>query len=241
MEDSHLKELLRESVLPVILQNGLSAHRLSMRIFRRYKIVSLLCGNRKSLLDTLDLSCGFMRLFRTSDERIAAEQLCDLADEYDYIFCHNEALLYEYIEEYDPALFARIQALVKAGKWHIMGGWYVQPDCNIPSGEGFVRQIESGLTYFKEKFNISEIHGGIRQKGIVLDEIMKRHNLKANEVLYIGDDINDIAAMELVKYRIAPKNVNPVLTFKVQNLQITEAYGGNGAIREIADILSGNL
>ena len=97
------------------------------------------------------------------------------------------------------------------------------------------------LNYFKEKFNISEIHGGIRQKGIVLDEIMKRHNLKANEVLYIGDDINDIAAMELVKYRIAPKNVNPVLTFKVQNLQITEAYGGNGAIREIADILSGNL
>ncbi|MBE7085670.1 MAG: hypothetical protein E7366_00760 [Clostridiales bacterium] len=77
---------------------------------------------------------------------------CELADEYDYIFCHNEALLYEYIEEYDPALFARIKALVEAGKWHIMGGWYVQPDCNVPSGEGFVRQIESGLTYFKEKF-----------------------------------------------------------------------------------------
>ena len=76
----------------------------------------------------------------------------ELADEYDYIFCHNEALLYEYIEEYDPKLFKRIQELVKAGKWHIMGGWYVQPDCNVPSGEGFVRQIESGLTYFKEKF-----------------------------------------------------------------------------------------
>ena len=77
----------------------------------------------------------------------------ELADEYDYIFCHNEALLYEYIEEYDPKLFKRIEELVKAGKWHIMGGWYVQPDCNIPSGEGFVRQIESGLTYFKKKFN----------------------------------------------------------------------------------------
>ncbi|MBR2321030.1 MAG: hypothetical protein IKA57_02720 [Clostridia bacterium] len=76
----------------------------------------------------------------------------DIAEEYDYIFCHNEALLYEYVEKYDPVLFARIQELVKCGKWHIMGGWYVQPDCNIPSGEGFVRQIESGLTYFKEKF-----------------------------------------------------------------------------------------
>ena len=77
----------------------------------------------------------------------------ELADEYDYIFCHNEALLYEYIEEFDPALFARIQALVKKGKWHIMGGWYVQPDCNVPGGEGFVRQIETGLKYFKEKFD----------------------------------------------------------------------------------------
>ena len=77
----------------------------------------------------------------------------ELADEYDYIFCHNEALLYEWIEEHDPVLFVRIQELVKAGKWHIMGGWYVQPDCNVPSGEGFVRQIETGLNYFKEKFN----------------------------------------------------------------------------------------
>ena len=79
---------------------------------------------------------------------------CEIADEYDYIFCHNEALLYEFVETYDPALFERIKGLVKAGKWHIMGGWYVQPDCNIPSGEGFVRQIESGLSYFKEKFGI---------------------------------------------------------------------------------------
>ncbi len=79
---------------------------------------------------------------------------CEIADEYDYIFCHNEALLYEYVETYDPALFERIKGLVKAGKWHIMGGWYVQPDCNIPSGEGFVRQIESGLSYFKEKFGV---------------------------------------------------------------------------------------
>ena len=77
----------------------------------------------------------------------------ELAEEYDYIFCHNEALLYELIEEFDPALFARIQGLVKAGKWHIMGGWYVQPDCNVPGGEAFLRQIETGLKYFKEKFD----------------------------------------------------------------------------------------
>ena len=93
------------------------------------------------------------------------------------------------------------------------------------------------LNYFKDKFNIIEIHGGIRQKGIVLAEIMQKYNLKSNEVLYIGDDINDIEAMELVDYRLAPKNLNPILPFKVKNLQITENYGGCGAIREIADTL----
>ena len=95
------------------------------------------------------------------------------------------------------------------------------------------------LNYFKDKFNIEDIYGGIRQKGIVLDEIMKKYNLSRNEVLYIGDDINDISAMELVDYPIGPKNLNPILPFKVPNLQVTEAYGGNGAIREIADIISG--
>ncbi|MBQ8567403.1 MAG: alpha-mannosidase [Clostridia bacterium] len=77
-----------------------------------------------------------------------------LCDEFDYIFCHNEVTVYKYVEEYAPELFAKIQKLVKEGKWHIMGGWYLQPDCNMPSGESFVRQIREGERYFKEKFGV---------------------------------------------------------------------------------------
>jgi alpha-mannosidase len=77
-----------------------------------------------------------------------------LSGEYDYIFCHNEAILYEYIERYAPKLFQEIQALVKAGKWHIMGGWYLQPDCTVPSGEAFLRQISVGREFFDEKFSV---------------------------------------------------------------------------------------
>lgn len=76
----------------------------------------------------------------------------DLADEFDYIFCHNEAVLYDMIEKCDPPLFARIRALVKAGKWKIMGGWWLQPDVLFPSGEALVRQILLGRDYFYEKF-----------------------------------------------------------------------------------------
>lgn len=81
--------------------------------------------------------------------RIAA----DFCDDYDgFIFCHNEAILYEWIERHDPALFQRIQKLVAAGKWNIIGGWYLQPDCSMPSGEGIYRQIARGRRYFQEKF-----------------------------------------------------------------------------------------
>lgn len=81
-----------------------------------------------------------------------AVRLCEEFD--DFVFTHNEALLYQWVEEYEPDLFIRIQDLVKKKKWHIMGGWYVQPDCNMPSGESFVRQILIGRRYFKKKFGI---------------------------------------------------------------------------------------
>lgn len=71
-----------------------------------------------------------------------------------FIFNHNEVILYKWIEEYEPALFQRIQRLVVEGKWRIMGGWYLQPDCNMPSGESFVRQALVGRLYFKEKFGV---------------------------------------------------------------------------------------
>ncbi len=83
--------------------------------------------------------------------RVAA----DFCENYDgFIFCHNEAMLYEWVEKNDAALFERIRKLVKEGKWHIMGGWYIQPDCNIPSGESFVRQILAGKYYFIDKFGV---------------------------------------------------------------------------------------
>ena len=78
----------------------------------------------------------------------------DLAEDFDYIFCHGESLLYEEIENKAPALFKRIEKLVKEGKWVITGGWYLQPDCLLPSGESFVRQIVVGNDYFYRKFGV---------------------------------------------------------------------------------------
>ena len=72
----------------------------------------------------------------------------------DFVFCHNEAILYRWVEEYEPALFRRIRKLVRQGRWSILGGWYLQPDCNMPSGESFVRQVMFGKRYFRERFGV---------------------------------------------------------------------------------------
>lgn len=79
-----------------------------------------------------------------------AATFCDTYD--GFVFCHNEALLYQWIQEYSPDLFDQIKRLVNAGKWYIMGGWFLQPDCNLPSGESMLRQIITGRKYFKKYF-----------------------------------------------------------------------------------------
>lgn len=81
-----------------------------------------------------------------------AEAFCDEFPE--FVFCHNESLLYQWIEKYEPDLHERIKERIRAGQWFIMGGWVVQPDCNIPSGEAMVRQALRGKGYFKRTFGV---------------------------------------------------------------------------------------
>jgi alpha-mannosidase len=82
----------------------------------------------------------------------SASKLCEEFEE--FVFNHNEAVLYKWVEQFEPELFTKLQDLVSRKKWHIMGGWFVQPDCNIPNGESFVRQILIGKRYFKAKFGV---------------------------------------------------------------------------------------
>ena len=77
----------------------------------------------------------------------------DMIDDYpEFVFNHNESLLYEWVEEHEPALFEKIKRQVKEGRWKIVGGWFLQPDCNIPSGESIYRQVLRGRLYFYDKF-----------------------------------------------------------------------------------------
>lgn len=70
------------------------------------------------------------------------------------IFTRGEAVVYRWIEEMDPGLFERIRQLVRAGRWVIVNGWWLQPDCNLPGGEAFLRQALYGKRYFRDRFGV---------------------------------------------------------------------------------------
>ena len=70
----------------------------------------------------------------------------------EFRFVCSSASVYRWIEEFAPEMFKEVQKRVKEGRFVIVGGWYVQPDCNLPSGEGFARQALYSQRYFREKF-----------------------------------------------------------------------------------------
>lgn len=69
------------------------------------------------------------------------------------IYCHSTPALYQWIEKNRPDLFAAIKKQVKANRWEIVGGMWVEPELNIISGESLVRQVLYGQRYILEKFN----------------------------------------------------------------------------------------
>jgi alpha-mannosidase len=78
----------------------------------------------------------------------------DLQKKYpELIFNQTTALFYEWLEQENLNLFTRIQDRVKQNQWELTGGMWIEPDCNLPSGESLIRQIIYGKKYFLEKFN----------------------------------------------------------------------------------------
>src|ERR1700712_1503728 len=52
----------------------------------------------------------------------------------------SSSQFYEWVEASDPAMLDEIRQQVKAGRWNLVGGWWVEPDVNIPNGESLIRQ-----------------------------------------------------------------------------------------------------
>jgi YrbI family 3-deoxy-D-manno-octulosonate 8-phosphate phosphatase len=86
-----------------------------------------------------------------------------------------------------------------------------------------------------EKLKISELYLGAKEKHTLLNEILKKNNLKAENIAYIGDDVNDVEMMKLVGFTASPGDamidVRSIVDY------VCEHTGGNGAFREFAELI----
>ncbi len=93
---------------------------------------------------------GFFEI--TATFRSALDRMHDFPD---FKFTSACSAYYEWIEKTDPAMFEEIRQRVQEGRWSIVGGWFLQPDCNLPDGESFARHALIAQRYFKDKFGIT--------------------------------------------------------------------------------------
>ena len=78
-----------------------------------------------------------------------------LMDRYpEFKFMSSQPQLYQYVKEEQPEMFERIKRRVKEGRWEIDGAMWLEADCNLISGESFIRQIVQGKKFIKEEFGV---------------------------------------------------------------------------------------
>jgi len=138
------------------------------------------------------------------------------------------------------------------------GKLYHFPDAkgNMVETKGFDSQDGIGLTWMQWKgfrtgvisgreslatverarqLKINYVYQGHIEKIPILEEIMKDGNFKPDEIAYIGDDFTDIVIMHRVGLAVAVANARPEV--KQEAHYVTEASGGNGAVREVIELI----
>jgi len=71
-----------------------------------------------------------------------------------FCYSHSSSSHYRWAETADPLMFAEIRQRVREGRWEVLGGWPVEPDCNIPSTESFARHCLYGKRYCFDSLSV---------------------------------------------------------------------------------------
>jgi N-acylneuraminate cytidylyltransferase len=83
---------------------------------------------------------------------------------------------------------------------------------------------------------VQVIHGvGIHDKGRVMREVLEQKNIRAENVIYIGNDLNDLPCFEIAGWSVAVADAYPEVV-RAADFVLSKA-GGHGALRELCDLL----
>jgi len=91
---------------------------------------------------------------------------------------------------------------------------------------------------YASKMGIVDIYKGNKDKGTALRSFADKYGFLLSEVCFMGDDINDLPALELAGLSVAPASAHEDVKKKV--MLIMQHNGGQGAVRELVDLVLKN-
>ena len=91
------------------------------------------------------------------------------------------------------------------------------------------------ITQWAKKMNVKKIFDGVLDKEKILKKVCKEFDVKTSNIVYIGDDVNDMDLLKNVGISISPadawKNTKQIVDY------VSEKHGGKGVLREISDLI----
>ena len=147
----------------------------------------------------------------------------------DFVFTAACTEYYRWVEESCPSMFEKIRARVAEGRWRIVGGMWIQPDCNMPSGESFARHFLYSQRYFKEKFGVT-VHTGYNVDTFghtgMLPALLKRGGI--DNYVFMRPDERENAKVPAPLFQWFAPDGSSVTTFRIVN-----GYGSRfGSVEE---------
>jgi len=72
----------------------------------------------------------------------------------EFCYSHSSSQHYRWVQQADPQMFAEVQRRIREGRWEVVGAWPVEPDCNIPATESFVRHCLYGKEFCQQALGV---------------------------------------------------------------------------------------
>lgn len=160
----------------------------------------------------------------------------------EYKFITSQPQQFQFIKENEPELFEEVKEMVKSGNWEIEGAMWVEPDCNLPSGESLCRQLLHGKRFMKQEFGVDskilwlpDVFG----YSAALPQILKKagvtrfvtSKISWNETNMLPNDVfqwQGIDGTEILAYFMTAQDYNPR-----EKLSNGTTYNGNISPRQI--------
>lgn len=119
---------------------------------------------------------------------------------------------------------------------------------DVRDGQGIVLLIRSGITvgfitsrrsdivrHRAKELGVKLVYQGVQRKVDTYSEIKRKTGYADEQIAYVGDDIADLPVMRRVGLAVTVRDSGPDLKPRVH--YVTQAKGGNGAVREVSELL----